>query len=73
MPKVKGKKDKEGCSPLTGVATIALFGVIEEAYHILGQHLLVVVVLDEAVLGMTDTFAAEKERAGRRQRISTTA
>ena len=42
-----------------GVESITLVAVIEEAYHILGQHLLVVVVLDEAVLGMTDTFVVE--------------
>jgi hypothetical protein len=44
----------------SGVASIALVVVVEEACHILWQHLMVVVVLDEAVLGMTDTFAAEQ-------------
>ena len=44
----------------SGVASIALVGVIEEACQILGQHLMGVVVLDEAVLGATDTFAAEQ-------------
>ena len=48
----------------TGVASIALVSVLEEACHILGQHLMVVVVLDEAVLGAIDTFAAKQE-AGR--------
>ena len=47
----------------SGVALIASVSVIEEAYYILGQHLMVVVVLDEAVLGATDTFAA-KQGAG---------
>ena len=59
MAKVKGKKDKERCLSMTGVASIALVGVVEEACHILGQHLMVIVVLDEAVPGATDTFAAE--------------
>ena len=48
----------------SGVASIALVGVVEEAYHILGQHLMVVVVLDEAVLGGTDIFAAEQGAGG---------
>ena len=48
----------------SGVASIALVGVVEEACHILGQHLMVVVVLDEAVPGATDTFAVE-QGAGR--------
>ena len=48
----------------SGVASIALVGVIKEAYHILGHHFMVVVVLDEAVLGVTDTFVAE-QGAGR--------
>ena len=44
----------------SSVASIALVGVIEEAYHILGQHLMVVVVLDESDLGVIDTFVAEQ-------------
>ena len=48
----------------SSVASIALVGVIEEACHILGQHLMVMVVLDEAVPGATDTFAVE-QGAGR--------
>ena len=40
--------------------SIALVGVIEEAGQSLGQHLMVVVVRDEAVPGATDTFAAEQ-------------
>ena len=48
----------------SSVASIALVGVIEEACHILGHHLMVVVVLDEAVPGATDTFAAEQEVGG---------
>ena len=43
-----------------GVASITLVDVIEEACHILGQHLLVVVVLDEAVLEAINIFAAEQ-------------
>ena len=41
------------------VVSMALVGVIEEASQCLGQHLMVVVVRDEAVLGAIDTFAAE--------------
>ena len=48
----------------SGVALIALVGVIEEAYHILGQHLMVVLVLDEAVLGVIGTFATEQGASG---------
>ena len=48
----------------SGVASIALVGVVEEACHILGQHLMVVVVLDEAVLGAIDTFVAEQGASG---------
>ena len=48
----------------SGVASIALVSVIEEACQILGQHLMGVVVLDEAVLGATDTFAAEQGASG---------
>ena len=48
----------------SGVASIALVGVVEEACHILGQHLMVVVVLDEVVPAATDTFTAEQEANG---------
>ena len=48
----------------SGVASIAPVAIVEEACQSLGQHLMVVVVLDEAVLRATDTFAAE-QRAGR--------
>ena len=48
----------------SGVASIALVGVIEEACHILGQHLMVVVVLDEVVLGAIDTFGSEQGVGG---------
>ena len=48
----------------SSVASMALVGVIEEAYHILGQHLMVVVVFDEVVPRATDTFVAE-QGAGR--------
>ena len=43
---------------------MALVGVIEEVGQSLGQHLMVVVVLDEVVLGAIDTFIVEQE-AGR--------
>jgi len=48
----------------SGVASIAPVAIVEEACQSLGQHLMVVVVLDEAVPGATNTFAA-KEGAGR--------
>ena len=48
----------------SGVASMALVGVVEEAGQSPGQHLMVVVVLDEVVLGATDTFATE-QGAGR--------
>ena len=48
----------------TGVASIALVSVIEEACHILGQYLMVVVVLDEVVLGAIDTFGSEQGVGG---------
>jgi hypothetical protein len=47
-----------------GVASMALVEVIEEADQSLGQHRMVVVVLDEAVLGATDTFAVEQGAGG---------
>ena len=43
----------------SGVASIAPVGVVEEACQSLGQHLMVVAVLDEAVPGATDTFVAK--------------
>jgi hypothetical protein len=43
---------------------MALVGVIEEAGQSSRQHLMVLVVLDEAVLGATDTFAAEQGANG---------
>ena len=49
---------------MTGVASIALVGVVEEACHILGQHLMVVVVLDEVVPRATNTFVAEQGAGG---------
>ena len=39
-----------------GVVSMALVVVVEEVGHSLGQHLMV--VRDEAVLGVTDTFVA---------------
>ena len=44
-----------------GVALMAFIEVIEEASQSPGQHLMVVVVLEEVVPGATDTFAAEQE------------
>ena len=46
----------------SGVALIALVSVVEEACHILGHQL--IVVLDEAVPGATDTFAARQGASG---------
>ena len=43
---------------------MALVGVIEEAGQSLGQHLMVVVVLDEVVPGAIDTFAVEQGEGG---------
>jgi hypothetical protein len=43
---------------------MALVEVIEEASQSLGQHLMVVVVLDETTLGATDTFAEEQGVGG---------
>ena len=43
----------------SGVASIALVGVIEEDRHSLGQLLMVAGVRDEVFLGGTNTFAAE--------------
>ena len=48
----------------SGVASMTLVGVVEEAGQSLRQHLMVVVARDEAVLGALDTFAAE-QGAGR--------
>ena len=39
---------------------MALVEVIEEAGQSPGQHLMVVVALDEVVLGATDTFVVEQ-------------
>jgi hypothetical protein len=47
-----------------GVVSMALVGVIEEAGQSPRQHLMVVVVRDEAVLGATNTFAAEQGAGG---------
>ena len=46
------------------VASMALVKVIEEAGQSLGQHLMVVVVLDEAVLGVIDTFVVDQGASG---------
>ena len=42
-----------------GVALMALVEVIEEVGQSPGQHLMVVVVFGEVVLGAIDTFAAK--------------
>ena len=46
----------------SGVASIAPVVVVEEVGHSLGQHLMV--VRDEAVLGVTDTFATQQGAGG---------
>ena len=48
----------------SSVASMALVDVIKEPGQSPGQHLMVVVVRDEAVLGATDTFAAEQGVSG---------
>ena len=48
----------------SGVALMALVKVVEEAGQSPGQHLMVVVVLDEAVLGAIDTFGSEQGVGG---------
>ena len=44
----------------SGAASMALVDVVEEPSQSPRQHLMVVVVLDEAVPGATDTFVAEQ-------------
>ena len=44
----------------SGVASMDLVDVIEEDGQSLGQHLMVVVVLDEAVPGAIGTFVVEQ-------------
>jgi ABC-type thiamine transport system substrate-binding protein len=60
---LKGKNSKEGAYTRddAGEVSIAVLTVVEEAGHSLGQHLMV--VRDETVLGVIDTFAGE-QRAG---------
>ena len=48
----------------SSVASMALVDVVEEPSQSLGQHLMVVVVRDEAVLGAIDTFVAEQGAGG---------
>jgi hypothetical protein len=43
----------------SGVESMALVKVIEEAGQSTGQHLMIVVVLDESILGAIDTFITE--------------
>ena len=47
-----------------GATSMALVDVVEEASQSLGQHLMVVIVLDEAVLGVIDTFVVEQGEGG---------
>ena len=48
----------------SGVASMALVDVVEEPGQSPGQHLMVVVVRDEVVLGAIDTFAAKQGAGG---------
>ena len=48
-----------------GVVSMALVGVVEEASQSLGLHRMVVVVRDEAVQGVIDTFAVEQGADGK--------
>ena len=48
----------------SGVASMVLVDVKEEPSQSLGQHLMVVVVQDEAVPGVIDTFAVEQGVGG---------
>ena len=48
----------------SGVASMDLVDVKAKLGQSLGQHLMVVVVRDEAVPGATDTFVAEQEAGG---------
>ena len=48
----------------SGVASMALVDVVEEPGQSPGQHLMVVVVRDEAVPRATDTFVAEQGAGG---------
>ena len=48
----------------SSVASMALVDVVEEPSQSLGQHLMVVVVRDEAVLGAIDTLAAAQGADG---------
>ena len=49
-----------------GEVLMVVHTIVEEASHSLGQHL--TVVGDEAVPGVTDTFAAQQGAGGRWQR-----
>ena len=60
----KGKKDKEGCSPVTGEVAFAFPGAIEESDNNLGQLLSLLGVLDEVVPGAADTLAAAHGAGG---------
>ena len=46
----------------TGEVSLASLTVVEEANHSIGQHLMV--VGDEAVLGVMDTFVAQQGAGG---------
>jgi hypothetical protein len=64
LSKVQGKRTRRVFTSDAGVASMALVDVIEEASQGPGQHLMVVVVLDEVVPGVTDTCAVEQGASG---------
>ena len=65
LTKVKRQEGQVGVfTGDTGVVSMALVGVIEEASQNLEQHIMVVVDWDEAVLGATDTFVVEQGAGG---------
>jgi hypothetical protein len=64
MTKVKGKKDKGVFTGDINVVSMALVGVVEEVSQSPRQHLMVVVVRDEVVLGAIDTFVVEQGAGG---------
>jgi hypothetical protein len=56
---LKGKNSKEGTYTRdAGEVSITILTIVEEAGHSLGQHL--TVVRDEALPGVTNTFAGEQ-------------
>jgi hypothetical protein len=60
---LKGKNSKEGAYTRdAGEVLITVLTVVEEAGHSLGQHL--IVVRDEVLIGVTNTFAGEQGAGG---------